>query len=181
MQSNLNRLPKNYFYPNKNRITAGVILLVISLLYAGILLPLFYEDIFAYFLPMLFFLPAMYFLLVKKIRIFTIERNEFIYDSNVFGFGKALLSFIVFPYICVRFPSRLRYSEVKEYECIIEEKKPISIMLFGFHLANTTMNRVREMKFHLRNGKTIYLNLREIPDEKTQELDEFFKQKFGGN
>lgn len=178
MSSNLNHLPKDYFYPNKDRIMTGIILLVISLLYAVCLSPL-YEHIEVYFLPILFFLPAMYFLLVKKIRIFTIERNEFIYDSNVFSFGRGLFSFIIFPYISVKFPSRLRYSEVKDYECIIKEKSPIRVRLLGFHLTTLTMNRVRKIIFHLKNGKTIHLNMRELPDEQIQELDEFFRQKLG--
>ena len=178
MSSNLNHLPKDYFYPNKDRVGTGIILLVISLLFAAFLFPL-YKHIEAYFLPIFFFLPAMYFLLVKKIRILTIERNEFTYDSNIFGFGSAIFIFIGFPYISVKFPTTLRYSEVKEYESIIKEKSPIRVTLLGFHLTTLTMNRVRNMTFHLKNGKTIHLNLRELPDEQIQELDEFFRQKLG--
>lgn len=176
----MNHLSKYFLYPKRDRIRIGLILLTISLLYLGLILPLLWRYIEVYLFPIFFALPAMFFLLKKNFTILIMESDRLYYNHSVLGYGREAFIFIIFPYLYLNKNQliKLMYDDILEYQFIKEDKESIRILLVGILLTNINKKVIKEIKIKLKNGKQIYWNAQILSDKEFLELNTIFDVKF---
>lgn len=175
-----NNLPKYFFYSQKDRIGIGLILLVIALVFAGLTLPLLWEHIEAYLLPLFFTLPAIVFLLEKKFPILVLERDRLYYNNSVFGYGREEFLFVIFPYLYLNKNklTEIKYNDIAEYQFIGEGKIPVRIRIGPIPITKINRKAIKEIIIKLKNGNKLFLKMRILSDEEFTEIKSFFDLQF---
>lgn len=176
----INNLPKYFFYPQKDRIGTGLILLVIALVFAWLTLPLLWEHIEAYLLPLFFALPAIVFLLKKKFPILVLEKDRLYYNNSVLGYGRDEFLFIIFPYLYLNKNklTEIKYNDIAEYQFIGEGKIPMRIRVGPIPITKINRKAIKEVIIKLKNGEKLFLKMKIVSDEDFSEINTIFDLQF---